>query len=158
MHFYSLPRLCLFHFAQKIDYGSTNPFIQHNTSIMFLMRFLTKKIYSTCYIVLLDESTKNTTIRVLFVANKIGKNVEYEAKYKYIPSLDILELDTTDLSPWLKDMPRIFQINQYYSESIQKTVYSFSYIQFDAKGKPNKVLPIVNTVEFLANKEHVIQL
>jgi len=111
--------------------------------------------------VFLDEETKNVKMRILFVCNKPGRNMEYEADYRYIPALNILELDTRDISPRLGYLPRILELNYYYDETIQKTVYWFGYFVLPKPGKsPLQIAPIppvTYTVEFLANKEHVVQ-
>jgi len=132
---------------------------------MFLLRYLVVPKYYRCYIILLDESTKNMTIRVLLVSKNatIHPNIEYEAKYNYIASHNILELDTNQISPHLDYLPRIFQLVYYYDEYIKKTIYSLEYFVLPKLEKWNtsRILPaptIATTVEFIANKEHVIHL
>jgi hypothetical protein len=129
--------------------------------------------YHTVYSVLLDEETKDTKIFMMLVCNKNAqhkKNIEFELSYKYIPSLNILELDTRNVSSNLEQMdqmgkiPRILQLMSYYDYELQKNMYYFGYVVLPNKQSfyseiANKITPIpptLYTVHFLANKEHCI--
>ena len=130
---------------------------------MNVLRMFSKPVFYPCNMIILDYETKNMKMRIIFVCNKPGRNMEYEVNYTYIAALNILELDTRDISPRLDYLPRILELNYYYSETIQKTVYYFGYMIIPNKQSTiyslETVVPIPDmkyTVEFLANKEHII--
>jgi hypothetical protein len=108
--------------------------------------------------VFLDGDTKNLAIRLIVSCNKPNRNKEYELKYVYIPSLKLLELDTRNIPKELHYIPRIFQLNEYYDDVINKTVYKLGYVVLDTKNEGKRISPIIYTVDFLANKEHVVQI
>ena len=89
--------------------------------------------YNTIYYVYLDEFTKKTTIHVIEVFNKFDNNKEYDLTYNYIPRLNILELDTSNIDTRFIEMPRILHLEKYYDEEIQKFLYYFGYMIINKK-------------------------